>query len=107
MASLDRYIERYLRRQARKQSYFERVQVTRHKINPVTGEMREYKRWTKRRKQFYNGGSGFLVVNDGLAAAHEIESLVRWWISAAGHESAEFTMYDELHRAHEESGPSR
>lgn len=102
MASLDRYIERYLRRRAREQSYFERVQVTRHKVNQKTGEIREYKRWVKRRKQFYTGGSGFLVVNDGLAAAHQIEALVRWWIAASGHETANFTMYDELHRAHRE-----
>lgn len=106
-ASLDRYIERYLRRRAREQSYFERVQVTRHKINSQTGEIREYRRWTKRRKQFYTGGSGFLVINDGLAAAHEIESLVTWWCRVTGHEAAEFTMHDELRQAHRDARAER
>lgn len=76
------------------------MQVTRHKINPDTGEIREHKRWVKRRKQFYTGGSGFLVINDGLAAAREIEQLVTWWVRVTGHEREAFTMYDELHDAH-------
>lgn len=100
-ASLDRYIERYLRRRARQQSYFERVQVDRVSVNPLTGEIRERKRWVRRRRTFYTGGSGFLVVNDGLAAAAEIEQIIRWWLSVTGHELDAFTMYDELHRAHD------
>lgn len=83
------------------------MQVTRHKINPQTGEVREYKRWTRRRKQFYTGGSGFLVVNDGLAAAREIESLVRWWVDVTGHAVADFTMHDELHQAHRDAQSER
>lgn len=76
------------------------MQVTRHKINFDTGEVRERKRWVKRRKQFYTGGSGFLVINDGLAAAREIQQLVEWWCRVTGHQAAEFTMYDRLHDAH-------
>lgn len=106
-APLSSYIERYLRRRAKQQSYFQRVPVTRYKINARTGEIKEYIRHVKKRRQFYTGGSGFLVVNNGLAAAKDIELIVKWWISVTGHQVDDFTMYDELHQAHEHAETAR
>ncbi|MHA3724606.1 hypothetical protein ACXR2T_12080 [Leucobacter sp. HY1910] len=94
------YIERYLRRRARQQSYFQQVEVTRYRINERTGAIRESTRRVKRRKQHYTGGSGFLVVNDGLAAAAELEQLVSWWCEVTGHAAGAFSMYQRLRDAH-------
>lgn len=76
------------------------------KINQRTGEIREYERWSTKRVQHYRGGnsgSGFLVINDGLAAAEQLSQLVTWWVDVTGHQTAEFTMHDELHQAHRDA----
>lgn len=78
----------------------QRIQVTRHKINFDTGEVKEVRRWVKRRKQFYSGGSGFLVVNNGLAAADELRQLMEWWVAESGHKTADFTLYDDVQTLH-------
>jgi hypothetical protein len=70
-------VMRHLRKLARSRSYVKSVSVERWSVNEQTGEVKVRRR-TVRRKQHYLKGqrSGFLVVNDGPAAARDIARIL-------------------------------
>lgn len=68
---------RHLRKLARAQSWIERREVPRMRVNVDTGEVRVRRRKVRRRRVLLAGqASGFLVVNDGAATAADCARLL-------------------------------
>lgn len=70
-------VMRHLRKLARAQSWVQPVTVPRMRVNVDTGEVRVTRRKVRRRRVLLAGqASGFLVVNDGAAAARDLARLL-------------------------------
>lgn len=70
-------VMRHLRKLARRQSFVAPVTVVRMSVNEATGEVKLRRRKVRRRKVYLaNQSSGFLIVNDGEAAARDIARLL-------------------------------
>jgi hypothetical protein len=70
-------VMRHLRKLARSRSFVQRVAVERWSVNETTGEVKITRRHVSRRRAYLEGQSaGFLVVNDGPAAARDIARLL-------------------------------
>lgn len=70
-------VMRHLRKLARSRSYVKPVSVERWSVNAETGEVKVRRRNVNRRHEYLRGQrAGFLVVNDGPAAARDIARLL-------------------------------
>jgi nitrate reductase beta subunit len=70
-------VRRHLRKLARSRSYVKKVTVDRWSVDELTGEVTLRRRKVNRRQQYLKGQrAGFLVVNDGPAAARDIARLL-------------------------------
>jgi hypothetical protein len=70
-------VMRHLRKIARSRSFVKQVTVERWSVDQATGVVKVRRRKVRRRSQYLRGQrAGFLVVNDGPAAARDIARLL-------------------------------